>query len=110
SSAPLLPELLEGAALGRRHVAAACPAAGERQRAETAAAAPGDAERAGRRGGGEAIELRALREKRPELQPRTIGGRLQPALELPLAPVPHHLRQRDLHRADALAFAAEGGG
>ncbi len=37
-------------------------------------------------------------------------GRRQVALELALAPVAHQLGQGDLHRADALALAAEGGG
>ena len=48
--------------------------------------------------------------ERPQRQVGAHRRRRQVALELALAPVAHQLGQRDLHRADALALAAEGGG
>ncbi len=50
------------------------------------------------------------REEGPQRQVGAHRVRRQVALEFALAPVAHQLGQRDLHRADALAFAAEGGG
>ena len=49
------------------------------------------------------------RAKKPQsARPRAHRRRRQVPFELALAPVAHQLGQRDLHRADALALAAEG--
>ena len=56
------------------------------------------------------IQRRPRRQPCPQPQARAVGRRAQPPREFALAPVPHHLRQRDLDRADALASAAEGRG
>ena len=84
------------------------PASGRLQKLPRAAAEPAE-QRAPSRAQA-VVERRPAREERPQRQPRAHRARRQLALELALAPVPHHLRQRDLHRADALAAAAEGRG
>src|SRR5262249_38378704 len=85
------------------------PTAGERQPAVIAAAPAQIAQHAdgeARRG---AIEARSTSEERPELQPSAVALRSKPLLELALPPMPHHARQRDLHRTDGFAPPAECG-
>ena len=55
----------------------------------------------------ECVEPRPLRKKAPELQAAAHRRRRQMPLELALAPMPHQFRQRNAHRADFLASAAE---
>ena len=95
---PLGPQALEAAALGRRHVAHRGPAAGQRQacgsgrarrRPSRAARAPTPA--------ASVIERRALRDPGPELTgPCAIRRRAELLREFALAPMAHHLGQRDL--------------
>ena len=77
------------------------PAADGRGCASAAHGEPG--RRAGRARG-------RLGEEGPDAEAAAHRRRRQVPLELALAPVAHHLRQRDAHRADALAAAAEGRG
>src|SRR3546814_949746 len=64
----------------------------------------------GLQAGREAIELRPPGEERPEGEAAAHGGGREVPLELTLAPVAHHLRQRNAHRADRFAAPAEGRG
>src|SRR3546814_1580434 len=57
-----------------------------------------------------AIELRPPGEERPEGEAAAHGGGREVPLELTIAPVAHHLRQRNAHRADRFAAPAEGRG
>src|SRR3546814_10908465 len=100
---PFGPELLEGAALRCREVPVPGPAACEGQGVEAAGGAAEAAEQAGLQAGREAIELRPPGEERPEGEAAAHGGGREVPLELTLAPVAHHLRQRNAHRADRFA-------
>src|SRR5258708_11880547 len=100
------PEAMEAAALRRRHVAHAGPAAGERQGAETTAAASEGAEDAHADLGQTMIELGPLGEECPQRETVAVGRRRQLRLGFALAPMAHHLGPRNLHRANALAAPA----
>ena len=108
---PLGPQAVEAAALGRRHVAHRGPAAGERQAAEPAATPAGPAEHRGSRS-------RSARDRAPAgAPPRPISDSpvrhtrgVELSREFALAPMAHHLRQRDLDRAHAFAAPAQGRG
>ena len=97
----------ESVAFWRGQVAAAGPTAGKRQLAEPSALASHQPQR--HRGGAcrQPIQRRPAREERPQRQIGAHHRRREMALELALAPVAHQLGQRDLHRTDALALAAE---
>ena len=73
-------------------------------------AAAGKAESAHGDAGREPVEGRALGEEAPELEAGAHRRRRQVPLEFALAPMAHELRQRDAHRAHALAAPAEGRG
>ena len=60
--------------------------------------------------GAPAIERRTSREPGPQFHPGAVSPALAAARPLPLAPVAHHLGQRNSHRADALAAPAESRG
>ena len=60
--------------------------------------------------GREMVQRRPADEERPDLEAAAHRQGRQMALEFPLPPMAHHLGQRNLHRADRLAAAAEGGG
>ena len=107
---PRLPLALKRAALRRRQVAIGGPAARERQRTEMPLAATDQMQGPHGDAGRGPVELRPRREIAPELEPAAHRGGRQVSLELALAPVPHQLRQRNAHRADRLAAAAERGG
>ena len=104
------PLALEGLALRRRRVAVRRPAAGQRQRAKRPLPAGEMRQRAHGEIASPGGRARAPGEERPEPRPQRAGAGDRCALELALAPVAHQLRQRDPHRADALAAAAEGRG
>src|SRR5207247_3730988 len=90
------------------HVAMVGPAGCERQPGEAAALGAEPAEDARGNAGRQAIERRPPRDEGPEPDATARRGGAEMALELALAPVAHHLGQRDAHRAHALAAAAEG--
>src|SRR5690554_129977 len=56
------------------------------------------------------IKTRSFGDEGPGFDRETRLGRRLMLLELPLAPVPHHLRQGNAHRANRLTAPAEGGG
>ena len=100
----------EGFALGCGQIAPCCPAAGKRQGAKPAAPAAEQPEDGRGRARGQSVRPGPTGEPRPKLEVRADRGGREVALELAFPPMPHQLGQRDFHRADALAFAAEGAG
>ena len=107
----LAPLRLEGRALRRREVAVLRPAAGERQRAEAAAPAADQASSArgaaaspaDRAAAGAAKKAQSARPARTVAGDRCRSNSRSRQWRI-------SLRQRDAHRADALAAAAEGRG
>lgn len=68
-----------------------CPAAGEGQAPETAAAPAEEGKRAAREPSEKVIERRAPGEKRPKLEAPALGGWREMAFEFLLTPMTHHL-------------------
>src|SRR5579863_3560005 len=109
SARRMLPRIWSRASLMRL-----CPACGARPRGSEScvlrvpacrALAPDIAQHARRDRGRGPIERRALRKIGPDGETGAVRRRRELLLELALAPVTHHARQRDLHRADAFAAA-----
>src|ERR1700681_3854773 len=102
---------MERAARRRRgEVAEARPATGHRQGAVAALGAAEQREHAVDEPGEAAIEARPAGHEAPQRQALAYRLGLEMAFELALAPMAHQAGQRDAHRTDALAAAAEGRG
>ena len=95
----------------RRHVAVPRPAARERQRSRSGRGCARECRAPAWRCGWRADRAPAgVAKKAQNRSPKRCVAGESAALELLVAPVPHQLRQRDHHRADALAAPAEGRG
>ena len=102
-------QLHEGLAGRRGKIAVRRPAAGERQRADPAAA-PEQPHRPHAHGVAEPIKGRPPGHERPQPDAVADRGRLQPLAPAPVAPAAEQRRQRDVDRADLLAAAVHGAG
>src|SRR5262245_28877949 len=108
--AAVLPLVHEGRPLGGRKIAEPRPATGKRQARHAGPAARPQPQGPIAEPRRQPIKRRPLGQVRPQLDPVAHSRRLQVPLELPLAPMPHHGGQWNLHRAHLFAAPAEGRG